>query len=254
MTRSVDAAEVAITWRRDWTPHLFSFGCDRPDGLDFAPGQFVRLGVARGDGAVEWRAYSIASAPAAPSLEFYSIVVPDGAFTQALATRRVGDTLLVDRTVYGFLRTDRFAPAPQLWLLATGTGIAPFVSMLEDERVWAAFEDIVVVHSARTANEHVYRDRIEAAARPATGRARLRFVPVVTGSANGGSWCQRITALLSNRRLEGAFDLPIGPDTARLMAAGNPSMIKDVRAILVGRGLSPVRRDKPGHFIVENFW
>ena len=253
MSRAVDAASAAITWRHDWAPHLFSFRVARPPGLRFAPGQFVRLGVALPDGATEWRAYSIASAPADDALEFYSIVVPDGVFTQALVKLDVGDAIAIDPTVYGFLRTDRFTPAPQLWLLASGTGIAPFVSMLADDAVWGAYEDIVVVHSVRTAPELAYRAPMEARGRTSAG-ARLHYVPTLTASPDAAGWHDRIPALLADRRLEDALGLSIGPDASRLMVCGNPSMIKQTRALLTERGLGPVRRDQPGQFIVENFW
>jgi len=248
-----NAVDAAITWRHDWAPHLFSFRVDRPAGLRFAPGQFVRLGVSTEAGGTEWRAYSIASPPTDDMLEFYSIVVPDGAFTQALVRLGVGDSIAIDGTVYGFLRTDRFAPASQLWLLATGTGIAPFASILGDDAVWSAYDDLVVVHSVRTAAELAYRDAIEARGRRSP-HARLHYVPTITGTDAGSGWHARIPALLADRRLEDALGLAITPDSSRLMVCGNPAMIKEARAVLVERGLAPVRRDRPGQFIVENFW
>ena len=243
-------AEAAITWRHDWAPHLFSFRVDRPDGIAFVPGQFVRLGVVADNGTTVWRAYSIASPPAAAHLEFYSIVVPDGPFSQPLARLGVGDRILVDRTVYGFLRADRFNGGRALWLIATGTGIAPFMAMLGDEAIWRQFQDVVVVHSARTARELAYRAEIEAmAARPQPG-ARLHYVPIVTSQPGEA----RIGARIADRSLERSLSLEIDAAAARLMICGNPSMIKDVRALLRDRGLTPVRRDVPGQFIVENFW
>lgn len=252
MSQPARTVDVRITWRRDWAPHLFSFGTTRPEGLDFAPGQFVRLGVARADGAMEWRAYSIASAPGRDELGFYSIVVPDGPFTQALVTRRVGDVIQLDPTVYGFLRTDRFTGGRDLWLLATGTGIAPFVAMLEDDAVWSAFARIVLVHGVRTTPEFAYRDAIEGFA---SRHPETRFVRVESLTGDGDAAIRgRITAALADGRLEAAAGTVLSPADSRLMVVGNPSMIKDVRALLGERGFSPVRRDKPGQFIVENFW
>lgn len=241
----------AITWRRDWAAHLFSFRTERPEGLAFVPGQFVRLGIAGADGAMVWRAYSIVSPPAAPHLEFYSIVVPDGPFTQPLARAAVGDSIRIDPTVYGFLRTDRFESGRHLWLLATGTGIAPFVSMVEDGSAWRRFERIVVVHSVRRADELAYRERFEALAdEPPEGGATLTYVPTLTAEAARG----RITTRLADGGLEAAAGLAIDASQSRLMICGNPSMIRETRALLGARGMMPVRRETPGHYVAENFW
>jgi ferredoxin--NADP+ reductase len=255
-TASEDRAiACAITSRFDYAPHLFAFDTRRPAGLQYLPGQFVRLGVRADDGTTVWRAYSIASGPDEPELHFYSIVVPDGPFTQPLARLAVGDTILVDPTVYGFLRTDRFAGGRHLWLLATGTGIAPFRAMLADAAVWSRFERIVLVHSVRTAAELAYRDAFERwQATPPPGGARLRYVPTLTGDPSSDLCRGRITALLADGRLEAIGGLPMTADDTRVMICGNPSMIKEARALLGARGFAPVRRETPGHYIVENFW
>jgi ferredoxin/flavodoxin---NADP+ reductase len=248
------AAACRITWRRDWAPHLFSFRTTRPADLVFVPGQFVRLGVPGADGTMVWRAYSIASAPADEELEFYSIVVPDGPFTQPLARLGVGATIHVDPTVYGFLRTDRFTGGKTLWLLASGTGIAPIRAILADPAAWGRFADIVVVHSVRQEGELAYRDDIERWVKtpPAPG-GRLHYLPTLTGQT-GPLAHGRIPALVANGALEATIGLPIDGETARLMIVGNPSMIKETRALLNARGLAPVRRETPGHYIIENFW
>lgn len=252
------AAKCAITWRRDWNGWLFSFRTGKPQGLDFVPGQFVRLGIPGADGAVVWRAYSIASPPDADHLEFYSIVVPDGPFTQPLSRCGVGDIVLVDPTVYGFLRTDRFDGGRHLWLLATGTGIAPFRAMIGDGGLLARFDQVVVVHSARQANELAYRDDLE---RWAAGGGGRYYRPTLTGASPMASDDDepialrgRITTLLAAGDLERSTGFSIGPIDSRVMLCGNPSMIREARALLGHRGLGPVRRDTPGHFIAENFW
>ncbi len=246
----------AVTWRHDWAPHLFSFRTVRPDGIAFAPGQFVRIGLPGADGLVVWRAYSIASPATADHLEFYSIVVPDGPFTRPLSRCRVGDAIRVDPTVYGFLRTDRFDGGRHLWLLATGTGIAPFRSMLADPALRRRYEDIVLVHSVRRPAELAYRAEIEAMTGPLEGRARLHYVPTLTAAVDDEAPPSRgrITTLIGDGRLERSVGLDLSKEDSRLMVCGNPSMIREVRALLGERGMTPVRRETPGQYITENFW
>lgn len=257
MSADDKSVEVSIVWRRDWAPHLFSIRVSRPDGLRFVPGQFVRLGVAGEGGVMVWRAYSVVSSPDAPHLEFYSIVVPGGPFSQPLARRSVGDTLCIDRSVYGFLRTDRFQGGNQLWLIATGTGIAPYVAILSDEAIWSIYQDIFVVHSVRVAGELAYRDEIEGLFRGTqeqASRARLHYVPTVTRERVAGMRHGRITTQFADGSLEGSLAISINARDSRLMICGNPSMIKEMRTILGERGMTPVRRETAGQFIVENFW
>lgn len=252
--RSVDGL---VTWRHDWAPHLFSIRTTRPAGLAFVPGQFVRLGVPGSDGAMVWRAYSIASAPSVDHFEFYSIVVPDGPFTQPLSHYRVGDAIRIAPMVYGFLRADRFESGRHLWLLATGTGIAPFLSMLADAAIWQHYEHIVVVHSVRRPQELAYRDDFEAwATRPPFRGAVLLYLPTLTaeGGSVDGMLDARITTLIADGRLERQTGLALDPADSRLMICGNPSMIKDTRVLLGARGMTPVRRETPGQYITENFW
>ena len=254
MTAPDRSVECAITWRHDWAPHLFSFRTVRPAGIDFVPGQFVRLGLAGVDGAMVWRAYSIASSVDADFLEFYSIVVPGGPFTQPLARSIVGDAIRVDPTVYGFLRDDRFVGGRDLWLLATGTGLAPFLPMLSDATTRGRYDDIVIVHSVRRPEELAYREAIDArVARPTDG-ARLHYLPTLTGATAPGIGLGRITTRLADGSLERAAGLSLSPQRSRLMICGNPAMIRETRALLGERGMTPMRRETPGQFISENFW
>lgn len=118
------------------TPNLFTLRTTRDAGFRFRAGQFARLGVVKADGSTVWRAYSMVSSPYDEFLEFFSIVVPGGEFTSELSRLGVGDTLLVDRQAYGYLTLDRFVDGRDLWLLSTGTGLAPFLSILQDFEVW----------------------------------------------------------------------------------------------------------------------
>ena len=238
-----------------WTAGLFSFRTTRHKGFRFVPGQFARLGLPNSDGNTVWRAYSMVSAPYDEHLEFFSIVVPGGAFTSMLAERRVGDEILIDKTAFGFLTTNRFRPARDLWLLATGTGLAPFLSILQDPAIWSDYENIVVVHSVRTAAELTYRDEMQAlTAHPLIGEQarRLRHVPVVTREPVAGALDARIPSLIREGRLEAATGISLDTGHSRVMICGNPDMVRDTRSTLKARGFTLARRDASGQMAVEN--
>ncbi len=243
--------DVAITHRHDWTDHLLSFRTERPSGFRFAPGQFVRLGI---QGV--FRAYSIASGPFDDHLEYYSIVVPDGAFTQPLSRMGPGSVLQMDPEPYGFLTLERFALEGDLWMLASGTGLAPFISMLADPLTWESFDRIVLVHSVRTPEELAYQDWLGDLSRHEVFSAwadRLTIQPVVTR----GPWTgltDRIPSLLDSGRLESTVGLAIVPERSKVMICGNPEMVKDTRTSLKKKGLKPARSSSPGQIATENYW
>jgi ferredoxin--NADP+ reductase len=135
--------------------------CSRGVGLRFRAGQFARLGVQKADGTRVWRADSMASAPHDEFLEFFAIVVPEGEFTSALSRLRVGDRLLVEKQALGFLTLERVVDGSDLWLLASGTGLAPFLSILQGLEVWQRFQRVLRVYSARTASERAYQPLIQ---------------------------------------------------------------------------------------------
>lgn len=246
-----------ILWFQRWTDKLFSFRLRRPPSFRFVPGQFVRLGLPLNDGpAMAWRPYSMVSAAYDEYLEFYSIAVPDGEFTSRLARLGVGDQVAVDRQAWGHLTTDRFAGGEALWLLATGTGLAPFLSILNDPEVWRQYPRIALVHSVRDEDELAYRDWLAALPRhPLVGEwaERLRYQPVVTrGAAPAGALGQRIPALLADGSLEAALGMGIAPAGSRLMVCGNPQMVEDTRHALEARDCRLSRRGQPGQVAVEN--
>ncbi len=244
-----------IIEKRPWTSGLFSFRTSRNRAFRFVPGQFARLGQRKPDGTTLWRAYSMVSAPYDEHLEFFSIVVPDGEFTTILAQLDVGDEILIDKTAFGFLTTDRFRPARDLWLLATGTGLAPFLSILQDPAIWVDYENVIVVHSVRTAAELTYRDEMQALVEhPLVGDAarRLRYVPVVTREHPPGALDARIPALIRDGRLEATVGIGLDTGQSRIMICGNPDMVRDTRAALKERGFALSRRERPGQLAVEN--
>ncbi|MDH4561442.1 ferredoxin--NADP reductase [Pseudomonas sp. BN411] len=239
------------------TPSLFTLRTTRDAGYRFRAGQFARLGVTKPDGSTVWRAYSMVSAPHDEHLEFFSIVVPGGEFTSELSRLAVGDTLMVDKTSFGFLTLDRFVDGRDLWLLATGTGLAPFLSILQDLEVWQRFERIILVYSVRQAAELAYqpliddlknRDYLEGAA------DKLLYIPVVTREEVPGALHGRITTLIENGDLERAAGLELIPEHSRVMLCGNPQMIDDTRAVLKKRDMNLSLTRRPGQVAVENYW
>lgn len=239
------------------TPSLFTLRTTRDAGFRFRAGQFARLGVTKPDGSVVWRAYSMVSAPHDEYLEFFSIVVPGGEFTSELSRLAVGDALLVDKQAFGFLTLDRFNDGRDLWLLATGTGLAPFLSILQDLEVWQRFSRIVLVYSVRQAAELAYqpliedlrlRDYLEGVA------DKLLYLPVVTRETVPGALHGRITTLIENGELERAAGLALTPEHSRVMLCGNPQMIEDTRAVLKARDMHLSLTRRPGQVAVENYW
>ena len=246
-----------------WTPgKLFSLCTTRDPGFVFAPGQFARLGLpAEGTPDAEptlWRAYSMVSAPHETGLlEFYSIVVPEGEFSPRLAALRPGDALYVDKTPFGFLTLDRFVDGDDLWLVATGTGLSAFLSMLRDPAARRSYRRVFMVHGVRQAAELAYRDEIallsDAWAKE-PGAAALVYVPVATREALPDTPQARLTALLAEGALEALAGAPLDPMTSRVMLCGNPAMLADARKLLAARGFAPGRRGVPGNLAVENYW
>ncbi|WP_374418364.1 ferredoxin--NADP reductase [Stutzerimonas kunmingensis] len=239
------------------TPNLFTLRTSRDPGFRFTAGQFARLGVRKPSGCIVWRAYSMVSAPHDEFLDFFSIVVPDGEFTSELSRLEVGDELLVDKQAFGFLTLDRFLDGRDLWLLATGTGVAPFLSILQDFEAWQRFERIILVYSVREARELAYqqliaelpqRDYLEGLG------SKLLYLPVVTREQIPGALHGRITTLIENGELERAADLQLTPEHSRIMLCGNPQMIEDTRAVLKARDLNLAMTRRPGQVAVENYW
>ncbi len=184
-------------------------------------------------------------------------MVPDGEFTSELSRLEVGDELLVDKQAFGFLTLDRFLDGRDLWLLATGTGIAPFLSILQDFEAWQRFERIILVYSVREARELAYqqliaelpqRDYLEGLG------SKLLYQPVVTREQIPGALHGRITTLIENGELERAADLQLTPEHSRIMLCGNPQMIEDTRAVLKARDLNLAMTRRPGQVAVENYW
>ncbi|KTB55529.1 ferredoxin--NADP reductase [Pseudomonas sp. MAFF 301514] len=239
------------------TPSLFTLRTTRDPGFRFTAGQFVRLGVTKADGSTVWRAYSLVSSPFDEHLDFFSIVVPDGEFTSELSRLRVGDTLMVERQATGFLTLNRFVDGRDLWMLGTGTGVAPFLSILQDFEVWEKFERIILVYSAREAKELAYQALINTLGEReylAEYAHKFTYIPIVTREQHAGALNGRITTLIENGELERAAGVELTPEHSRVLICGNPQMVDDTRQLLKQRDMNLSLSRRPGQVAVENYW
>lgn len=239
------------------TTNLFTLRTTRDPAFRFRAGQFARLGVTKADGSTVWRAYSMVSSPHDEFLEFFSIVVPGGEFTSELSRLEAGDTLMVDRQAFGFLTLDRFVDGRDLWLLSTGTGIAPFLSILQDFEVWERFERIILVYSVREARELAYQALIaelEEREYLAEHAHKLHFIATVTREQHPQALNGRITRLIENGELERVAGVTITAEHSCVMLCGNPQMIDDTRNLLKERDMQLSLTRRPGQVAVENYW
>lgn len=259
MSKETKYTEEKLTYLQQWDKHLFSFRTTRHKSFKFIPGQFARLGVTKNDGSIVWRPYSIVSADYDEELEFYSIIVEDGEFTQILKNLKVGDSIYVDKTSYGLLTTDRFENGKHLWFLSTGTGLAPFISIMYDLNTWEEYDKVILVHCARTKAELTYQDTINGFFTSEIYgdlvKDKLIYVKLLTRDKEDAHLYGRITELLKNQQLEQFVGIDINKEDSRLMVCGNPDMVTETRHILCNeRGLEISKRSKPGNIAIENYW
>jgi len=249
--------EGRVIGNRHWTEALFSLRVRLPEGappLRFEAGQFVRIALdaEKGNaGSRIARPFSFVNAPADPVLEFYGVIVPGGPLSPGLARLREGDTLYVADNPSGFLVLAEVPPAEDLWLVATGTGIAPFLSILRGEAPWQRYRRVILVHAARHASELVYRDLI---LELQAARKQFGYVSMVSREAHAPSLAGRIPDAIRDGRLEAAAAASIAPERSQFMLCGNPGMLQDAAAALALRGLRKNRRRTPGQITVESFW
>ena len=239
---------------RHWTDTLFSFTATRSSGFRFLNGQFAMIGL-EVDGRPLMRAYSMASANHEEQLEFFSIKVADGPLTSRLQRIQEGDTILVGRKATGTLIADNLIPGKRLLLLSTGTGLAPFSSLIKDPEVYDRYETIVLVHGCRQVSELAYGEELVARLRddelfgPLLSE-KLLYYPTVTREPfrNRG----RITDLITSEQLFADIgQSPLDIETDRIMMCGSPGMLEELRQLFETRGLLEGNNSAPGHFVIE---
>lgn len=217
----------------------------------FAAGQFGRLGL-EVDGKPMGRPYSFVNPPDDPVLEFYSTMVPDGPISPRLHTMRTGDRVLVSPKGGGYFTLDQVPDARHVWLLATGTAIGPYLSILRTEAPWQRFDRVILVHAARHARELTYRGTIEALAE-AHGD-QFDYVPFISRESANFAMPGRIPPAIEQGALEQRVGLTLDPATCQVMLCGNPDMLRDAQSVLGERGFAANNRKQTGHITTEQYW
>ena len=246
--------EARVLSVHHWTDKLFSFTTTRDPALRFSNGHFTMIGL-KTDGKPILRAYSIASANYEEHLEFLSIKVPDGPLTSRLQHLQVGDSIVVGRKPTGTLLIDYLVPGKNLYLLSTGTGLAPFMSIVRDPATYEKFERVILVHGVREVDELAYRDYLtqHLPAHEFLGEMvanQLSYYPTVTREefVNMG----RVTTLLDSGKIQHDLNLPpLDPLQDRVMICGSPEMLRDLKHMMETRGFKEGNTSTPGDFVIE---
>jgi len=245
---------ASVDRRIDWTSDVFSL---RVTGaaVNFEAGQYIKLALSDENGEFVSRPYSIVNAPlnSTDMLEFLIIAHPDGVLSPRLQSLKEGDEIYVGEKAYGDL-VFRSIPkeTKSLWLLSTGTGVGPFLSLLDDINFRPSSEHIVLVHAVRHERELVYQYLIEHLIQQYDGR--LKYVPIVSREPVDGALCGRIPQLLQQESLQQHAGIALNADDSFAMLCGNPEMIKETIRVLTEMGLEKYRRATGGNILYERYW
>lgn len=244
----------AVTAIKHWNDRLFSFRVTRPQSLRFRSGEFTMIGLPNETGKPLQRAYSIASPSWDEELEFYSIKVKDGPLTSRLKHIQVGDPIIVQPKPVGSLVLDALLPAKRLYMFATGTGVAPFASLIRDPELYERFDQIILTHTCRQIEELGYSQDLigNLPEDPLIGEyaAKVKYYPSITQedfTPRG-----RITSLIESGQLFDDLGVdPLNPDADRVMICGSMGLNKDMKAICEQHNLVEGSNSRPGHFVME---
>jgi ferredoxin/flavodoxin---NADP+ reductase len=242
--------EGRVVGQTRWTDRLCSLQVRAALG-PFEAGQFIKLALDIGGERVA-RPYSLVNAPDSEPLEFYYNVVQAGPLSPRLAALEEGDAVHVAPNPAGFLVLREVPQAENLWLISTGTGLGPFLSILRTDAPWERFARVTLVHATRTAADQAYRDMIGGIARARGGK--FAFVSFVSREAAANALPGRVPEAIRDARLERAAAAELTAARSHVMLCGNPAMVTDVTAALEERGMRKHRRRAPGHITVETYW
>lgn len=233
-----------------WTDLLYSLRVEAEIN-PFIAGQYGRLGLEIDDQIVG-RPYSFVNAPHENLYEFYSITVSEGPLSPRLSELEIGDSIWVDKRVNGFFTLNEVPDGKDMWMLATGTALGPFLSILKSDEVWQRFENIILAHAVRYANELTYQETIKNLS--AEFNDRFQIIPFVSREQTDFALTGRIPAAIENGTLEERAGLSLNPDDSQVMLCGNPDMLTDTRNALKEKGLKKNLRRSPGHITTESYW
>lgn len=248
--------EGIITARTVWTHGLFTLRIRVPEVLPFLPGQFLQLGLhVPADDSEQTklvnRPYSVAS-PHDEHLEFFIVMVEDGELTPRLWELQVGDVIQVSQKGAGSFTLKKAPPAENLWLLATGTGLAPYIAMVRDPLIWQQYQKIFIVHGVRVADDLAYTDELRQF--EATHPDRFKLFQTLTRDQADGCLHGRIPQLVGDGSLERSAGETIAPENSTVMLCGNPAMLDSMEELLSQRKMYLHRSKTPGHIVLERYW
>lgn len=238
-----------VTDNHHWHANLFSLKV-RTAAFDFIAGQFVRLALNTADGRLQ-RAYSLVNSPGSTEQEFLVSTVAEGKLSPLLQQLKMGDSIEISQPASGFFVLDEVPAGENLWLIASGTGIGPYISMLNTHQLYQRFAHIVLVHSVRTIGDLVYRELISHCQHQYPGQ--LHYQPIVTREALSGALSKRLPELIQTGELQSVCHQGL-TNRSQVMLCGNPEMIKDTKAALESLGLKKNLRRAPGNITVEQYW
>jgi len=239
-----------VVGRKQWSKTLYSLYVES-DIAPFEAGQFIKMGLEI-KGEILGRPYSLVNPPDSRPLEIYYTHVPDGRLTSQLIQLKPGDDIFVAPRAHGFLILSELPKADHLWLMATGTGVGPFISMLATETPWQHYKKTVLVYAARTFSELSYQEHISNIL--AKHAEQFIFIPFLSRETKDNALHGRIPQAIIDGTLEVHAAINISAENSQIMLCGNPQMVKDTSKVLNDRGLKKHRRVEPGHITIENYW
>ena len=233
-----------------WSDGLFTLAVHCPGVFAFEPGQFLQVGLQLPEKHLH-RPYSAAS-PHGNTLEFFIVRVDEGELTPRLWRLNVGDRIDVSSKATGSFTLSHAPDSQTLWLLATGTGLAPYIAMMREPSIWERYGKVVVVHGVRFVTDLAYQDEMQQLKERWPGR--FVFVPVVSRTVMEGAIHGRITHAIESGALEQFAEAGINSESSLVMMCGNPQMLDDVEAMLHTRGMQRHKKNQPGQIVVERYW
>ncbi|NEX20152.1 ferredoxin--NADP reductase [Thiorhodococcus mannitoliphagus] len=244
-----DWVKAKVIGKHQWAEGLYSLQFDAPIA-DFTAGQYIKVGLDI-EGERVGRPYSLVNPPQQRPLEIYFNEIPEGPLTPPLSALNPGDEVWLTGTASGIFTLETVQPAETLWMLATGTGLGVYLSILRTPAPWERFKRVILVHGVRVSTDLAYAETLNELA--SQHGDRFTYLPAISRETHSGTLHGRITDLLNDGQLEDRADATITPETSHVMLCGNSAMIKEAKGILEARGLTRHRRQEPGHYTTEGY-